>query len=122
MKHRKAWAYGAILGGGVVAALAFGELSRKVERAYKPAGEYVPPTLADLDRWNANDVRRHFESRGIVLPQELPGITLANGRYFSREEIYGNPLLNELGLGRMIYRAPESTDASGATEDLSPDE
>ncbi len=82
----------------------------------------MSPTLADLDRWNANDVRRYFEVHGMWIPPEYPGTTLANGRYFSREEIYGNPLLNELGLGRMIYRAPESTDASGATEDLPPDE
>ena len=104
MRTSKGLVCGLGFAGLAVAAVIYWGLLPTVERAYEPAGEYVPPTLAELDAWKANDVRRHFESRGIVLPEDIPGVTLANGRYFSRQEIYGNPLVNEIGLGRLIYR------------------
>jgi len=106
MKKIKWFTYALILGGVAVGAAIYSGLPQKLERAYGPAGTYVPPAPAELDTWNANDVRRHYESRGIVLPPDVTGITLANGRYFSRQEIYGNPLLNEFGLARIMYRPP----------------
>ena len=100
MRTSKALLCGLAFAGLAVAAVVYWGLLPTVERAFAPAGAaYESPTLAELDAWNANDVRRYLESKGMWVPEEYPGVTLANGRYFSRQEIYGNPLLNEIGLG-----------------------
>lgn len=100
----KAKAAVAILAACAVAVTAFWKFADP-GRTAEPAGDYVPP--ANLSQWTAKDVRYDLERRGIEIPAHLDGIWVQD-RFFSREEIYGSTVLNELGVARKTKQGDAS--------------
>ncbi len=110
VKITKSW-FLIIAVGFLAVAFAYWKPHEKVQQIYEGAygksSEWrdVAPTAAEVQDWNANDVRRYFESKDKWIPPEYPGATI-HGRFFPREHIYGNPLITELGLRREVKPPP----------------
>lgn len=89
-----------------VASAAYWQYARPgSERTVEHVEVYAPPV--DLSLWTAKDVRYDLEAKGIVIPDHLDGVWVED-RFFSREEIYGGPVFNDLGVDRIVSQGDSS--------------